>query len=206
MAVSGGVPFLPLAVRSAGGEIHAAISLLFVLSLIGVFTAPATLALLAARIEIQSLPVGAFIVKLVVLQLLPLMVGTAIASLAKPSLVKLLLRTFQVITYVAIGIVLALLGPKIVEAHATVFATGTLLAIVLVITTSMFIAWFVGGRDLGKRKDLADATALRNPALALLLAQASDPGPLANAAIIAYLVVQMVVAAVAGLIMRRATS
>jgi len=206
MAVSGGVPFLPLAVRSAGGEIHAAISLLFVLSLLGVFTAPATLALLAGQIEIHSLPVGTFIGKLLVLQFLPLMVGTAIASLAKPGLVKLLLRTFQVITYASIVVVLVLLGPKIGQSLAAVFSTGTLLAIVLVIATSMVIAWFAGGRDLGKRKDLVDATALRNPALALLLAQASDPGPLANSAIIAYLVVQIVASAAAAPIMRRATS
>ncbi|MBV8365452.1 MAG: bile acid:sodium symporter [Candidatus Eremiobacteraeota bacterium] len=206
MAVSGGVPFLPLAVRTAGGDMRAAVALVFLLSLVGVFTAPITIAVLAAQIEIHELPVKAFIVKLLVLQFLPLVVGMVIGSIAKPGLVGVLVRLFQVITYASIAVVLVILAPKIGQAFVTVFATGTILTIALVIGTSMIIAWFFGGRDLGKRKDLTDAIGLRNPALALLLAQASDPGPLANSAIIAYLVLQIVADQVAAPLMKRATS
>src|SRR5215469_16051871 len=54
MAVSGGVPFLPLATSNAGGDIRASVSLVFLLSLVSIFTAPLTLNLLGGAIDIHG--------------------------------------------------------------------------------------------------------------------------------------------------------
>jgi len=204
MAVSGGVPFLPLATSNAGGDIRASVSLVFILSAVSIITAPLTLKLLGRQVDITGLPIGEFIKKLALFQLLPLLLGSLVASTVKPEVTRVLSSVFRLITLVAIVAVGILLGAKVWQALTLVFATKTILAIVLIVATSMWIAWITGGRDRGKRVVLTDATGLRNPAIALLLANASFPGPLTESAIIAYLVVQILGSTVGGMLMKRA--
>jgi len=204
MAVSGGVPFLPLATSNAGGDIRASVSLVFLLSLVSIFTAPLTLNLLGGAIDIHGLPIGSFIAKLAVFQLVPLLAGTLTASTVRPELGNALKRVFKTITAVTILVVLVLLGPKVWQALSVVFATKTVLVIALVIATSMAIAWITGVRDHSKRVVLTDATGLRNPGIALLLANTSFPGAVTESAIVAYLVLQIFAGVISGMLMKRA--
>jgi bile acid:Na+ symporter, BASS family len=205
MAVSGGVPFLPLTIASAGGDLRAAVGLVFLLSIVSIVTAPLTVNLVSASIDIHGLPVGQFIGKLVVFQLVPLAIASLAASYLKPEVTRVLRPTFRAVASLAAVTVLVMLGGKVWTAFATVFATRTILAIALVLATSMLIAWAFGGRDHGKRVVLTDATGSRNPAIALLLATASFASPATESAVIAYLVLQAVADMVGGVLMKRAS-
>lgn len=204
MAVAGGVPFLPLTADKAKGEHRAAVTLVFLLAAISVITAPITVNLVEPKAETANLPVGRFIVTLLISQLMPLLIGMLIAEW-RPALADTLTRVFKAITTIAAVVFLVLIAGKVASEFSILFGTKGILAIVLVVAASMVVAWFVGAGDGARRPVLTDAIGLRNPGMAVLIANASFAGvPIVVSAIIVYLVVQMIAGAVGGTLMKRA--
>jgi BASS family bile acid:Na+ symporter len=193
MAASGGVPFLPLTTKSAGGDMPVALSLVFVLALISVVTAPLTANLVSP--EAVSLPIGKFALTLVLFQLVPLLVGLLINA-TNPAFASVLRRVAAVIGIIALVTVLVLLAGPIAHDFGRVWGTGGILAMVGTTIFALIFGWLFGGKDRPRRVDVALATELRNPGLALLIANTSFPKSIVVSACIVYFVVQALVAAI----------
>jgi BASS family bile acid:Na+ symporter len=202
MAVSGGVPFLPLPVRKAQGEHQAAIGLVFVLSSISVITAPITVNLVAPTEVTASLPVARFFLTLVVFQLVPLLIGLFITG-AWPAFAGGFKRVAAVICVICIVTLLVLLAVPVGQAFSKLFGSHGLLAILLVVVVSLALGWFAGGTDRGRRVVISMATGIRNPGMALLIANTSFAGTIVVPTVMVYLVIQAVAAGVAASLFKR---
>lgn len=193
MAASGGVPFLPLTTRKAGGEQAVALSLVFVLAVVSVFTAPLTVNLVSP--QDVHLPVGRFVLTLALFQLVPLLIGVLI-NRANPGFAKSFKRVAAIIGIISLVVVLVLLGGPIIHQFGRVFGTGGILAMLGVTVASLVLGWLFGGAQRPRRVVVALATELRNPGLALLIANTSFPKSLAASVCLVYLVIQFLVATI----------
>jgi bile acid:Na+ symporter, BASS family len=202
MAVSGGVPFLPLAARKGQGEHQAAIALVFLLSIVSVFTAPLTVNLVAPTDVTASLPVGRFFLTLVLFQLVPLLLGLAVAG-AWPTFAGGLKRVAAVIGLVCLVALLAIIAAPAAESFAKLYGSRALIAITLVVVTAFASGWLAGGRDRGRRVVISLATGLRNPGLAFLIANTNFAGTIVVSTVMVYLVIQALGAAVASAVFKR---
>jgi BASS family bile acid:Na+ symporter len=203
MAVSGGVPFLPLSVRKAQGEHQAAVGLVFVLATISVITAPITMKLIAPTTVTATLPVGKFFLTLVVFQLVPLLIGLFIAG-AWPAFAGGLKRVAAVICAICLVGFFVVIAVPIGQSFAKLFGSHGLLAILLVVVAALAAGWFAGGSDPGRRVVISMATGIRNPGLALLIASTSFAGTIVVPTVMVYLIIQMIAAGVAGTVFQRA--
>jgi BASS family bile acid:Na+ symporter len=202
MAVSGGVPFLPLSVKKPQGETQAAIGLVFLLSAVSVVTAPITINLVAPTEVTATLPITRFLLTLVVFQLVPLLIGLFIAG-AWPTFAGGLKRVAAVVVVICLVAFFVILAVPVAQSFAKLYGSHGLIAIVLVVAVSLVLGWIGGGSDRGKRVVISLATGLRNPGLALLIANTSFAGSIVVPTVIVYLMIQVVSAGVAGALMNR---
>ena len=202
MAVSGGVPFLPLAIRRPHGELQAALSLVFILSAVSVITAPITVNLIAPTDVTASLPIARFFLTLVVFQLVPLLIGLFIAGVW-PAFAGGLRRVAAAICVIALVGLLVILAVPVAHSFAKIYGSHGLMAILIVVILSLVLGWFAGGSDRGKRVVITMATGLRNPGLALLIANTSFAGTIVVPTVMVYLVIQVVGSAAAGTLLAR---
>jgi BASS family bile acid:Na+ symporter len=85
MAIAPGVPFVLASVRKRGGSLGLAIALAAMLPLVSIVTVPLTARFALPSTEAAELPMGQFVVTLVLFQLLPLLIGITIGvSRASP--------------------------------------------------------------------------------------------------------------------------
>src|SRR5579863_6582725 len=112
MAIAPGVPFVLASVRKRGGRLALAVELAIFLPLLSIVTIPLTAAwVLPASAEAQ-LPLRQFATTLVLFQLLPLVLGIAVGE-RFPALASRVGRPIQIIFFVAVVGLLALLAPKL---------------------------------------------------------------------------------------------
>lgn len=203
MAMSAGVPFLPLAGgRAKGGHLRFAVGLVFVFALICVVTAPVTAKLLLPAGYAAQLPLLRFLTTLVLFQLLPLVIGL----LVRRSSVRIA-ETVAKVTGIAAGVfliaIIVLVTAKLGPSFAALFGTRGMLAIVLLVAVSMILGWLAGGPDRGNRVTLAIGTGLRNPGLAMLIASSSFPGSNVVAAVVVFLIIQILLSVAVGVVFKR---
>jgi BASS family bile acid:Na+ symporter len=200
MAISPGVPFVVLAGgRKKGGSLGFAVELAFLLPAISVITVPITARLVLPAAEISA---SSVVLSLVAFQLLPLLIGMFVNG-RWPAKVQGIQRVTGVVVLLAIVALLVLLGPAIVRAITTVYGSYGMWAALCVILLSLLTGWLLGGPEPEYRRTLAIGTTLRNIGLAAVIASTSFTSEAVGASVITYLLIQMIIAVLAGTLFKR---
>ncbi|MGZ3553660.1 MAG: bile acid:sodium symporter family protein [Vulcanimicrobiaceae bacterium] len=203
MAIAPGVPFLPLSAgRAKGGHLALALGLVFVFGLISVVTAPLTANLILPEVERIRLPIGSFMMTLVLFQLVPLLAGLAIAR-ANPRLAQTLSKVSGVLMLVSLVGLLAIILIPAARALAVIFGSGGIITIVLLVAISMLLGALAGGADRATRVTLSLGTGLRNPGLGALIATTNFAGTIVVPTVIAFLLLQVLISIPVGMYYKR---
>jgi len=202
MAIAPGVPFVLLQVRKRGGSLGLAVTLEFLLPLISVATVPITAALVLSSPERAALPMGRFVVTLLLSQLLPLLAGIVVRARA-PGSADRLLRPFKIVTVIALLGLVVLLIPKIIASIGAVYGSNGMWAALCLVVMSLVIGWALGGPVRQDRRVLAFGTALRNIGLCALIATSSFGTPLVAATVLTYFVIQFAATTMIGIYFKR---
>lgn len=204
MAMAPGVPFTMLAGgRKKGGSLELAIELTFIMAALSTITIPLTARLLlpeghGASVQLKQLTaLGLF-------QLLPLLLGAVMAA-CLPELVAKIIPFFKRLTFISMIAFFAVITPQTIRSFGILFGSFGLLAMLTLMILSLAAGWLAGGRRLTYRHTVAIGTALRNPGSAAVVATTFQ-SPTADAVVLIYLVLQFVVAAVAGNFFKRAST
>ena len=118
MAIAPGVPFVLASVRKRGGSLGLAVSLALFLPLISIVTVPATAALVLPTAAKAALPMTRFVATLLLFQLLPLLGGIVVGTVAPQSAARLG-RPLQVVFFVSALALVGVLVPTIVRIITT---------------------------------------------------------------------------------------
>jgi BASS family bile acid:Na+ symporter len=205
MAIAPGVPFVVQAGgRAKGGSLGFAIALAFIMPALSVITFPITAQLVLPPAAAAHLTVAHSLISLILFQLLPLLVGMIISDRAPRSAEKLA-KLFGIVFLVSVIALIVLLAATIGKSVASVYGSRGMLADATVVILSIVTGWLLGGPKLEFRRTLGIATALRNIGLCAFIAEAKFAGTLVPAAVITYLLVQFVLATIAGIAFRRAS-
>jgi hypothetical protein len=87
--------------------------------------------------------------------------------------------------------------PQIVRSIGILFGSFGILAMLTIVILSLATGWLAGGRRAEYRHTLAIGTALRNPGSAAVIA-ATFKSPAVQAGVATYIIVQFVIATIAG--------
>jgi len=204
MAIAPGVPFVLASVRKRGGSLGLAIALAAMLPLVSIVTVPLTARFALPSTEAAELPMGQFVVTLLLFQLLPLLVGITIGTKV-PSVAARLSRIAQIVFLITVVVVLALLAPKLAAGVAAVYGSRGMWAMLCITILSMFTGWLLGGPLQENRRVLGIGTTLRNIGLASVIATTNFPGTVVIAAVMAYLLFQFLIVTIVGIYFTRKT-
>lgn len=202
MAIAPGVPFVLASVRKRGGSLGLAVALAFFLPLISIATVPATAALVLPTAAKAEIPMGAFVLTLLLFQLLPLLAGIVVGALAPVSVARLA-RPLQLLFLVSGGALIVVLVPKIGESITAVYGSNGMFAEFCLVVLSLVTGWIFGGPARENRRVLGIGTALRNIGLCALIATSSFGTPLVAATVITYFVMQLLITAILGVYFTR---
>ncbi|MGC2130629.1 MAG: hypothetical protein WA629_11095 [Candidatus Aquilonibacter sp.] len=203
MAISPGVPFLPLiAGAKKGGSAGLATGLAVILPAISIITVPITAPLVLPANAEAHIVFAPFIVNLLLFQLLPLCVGLFLRERVAGAAAQL--EKFATILLIASGVVVFyFLIPKMGQSLATVYGSRGLMATLVIVVLCAVVGWFLGGRTLEYRVTQSISTTMRNFGLATLIATQTFPDTVAGAVVIAYFAIQFVFANLLGLYYKR---
>jgi bile acid:Na+ symporter, BASS family len=204
MAIAPGVPFVLASVRKRGGRLALAVELAVLLPLISIVTVPITAALVLPEIAKAHLPFGKFAMTLVLFQLLPLLLGIVLGGRSE-KFAQRLGRPLQFIFFGSALVLIVLLFPQIVSSIASVYGSLGMLAMLTIVLLSMATGWLLGGPATEDRRVLGIGTTLRNIGLCALIATSNLPNPRVAAAVLTYLVIQMIVSTLFGVFFTRKT-
>jgi len=202
MAIAPGIPFVLVQVRKRGGSLGFAVTLEFLLPLISVATVPITAALVLPTHARAALPMGRFVVTLLLSQLLPLLAGIVVGALA-PDSASRLLRPIKIVAVVAALALVVMLVPKISASITAVYGSNGMWAALCLVVLSLVVGWALGGPVREDRRVLAFGTALRNIGLCALIATSSFETPLVAATVLTYFVIQFVTTMIVGVYFKR---
>ena len=206
MAIAPGVPFILLGIRKKGGRLALAATIALLFPLISIVTVPLTASLVLPAGESAELPVTPFITTLVLFQMIPLLLGVAIAEW-RPALAEKLGRPMRVVFLISLVALLAVLLPKIVRDVVLVFGSRGMFAMLCIVLTSLAAGWVFGLPNASDRRTLALGTSLRNVGLCATVATGAFAGePRVASAVLVYLLIQMIVSMVAGAAFKRAAA
>ena len=203
MAISPGVPFLPLiAGTKKGGSAGLATGLAVILPAVSIITVPITAPLVLPADAAAHITLASFIVSLLLIQLLPLCVGLFIRARfdkIAPTLTKLV----AIVLIVAAVVVLFYLVPQMGKAFAAVYGSRGLMESLLIIVLCAGVGWLLGGKTAEYRVTLSISTIMRNIGLATLIATENFHDTVAGAVVLAYFVMQFIFANVIGMYFKR---
>jgi BASS family bile acid:Na+ symporter len=203
MTIAPGVPFVLLGVRKKGGTMALAAIIAFLFPLLSVLTVPVTASLVLPLGERASLPLGQFVLTLVLFQLVPLLLGVIVAE-RMPELAAKLQRPLRLVFLLALVVLLVVLLPKIVRDVAEVFGSRGMVTMLCIVLLSLGTGWLLGAPSAPNRRTLALGTCLRNIGLCATVATgAFADEPRVASAVLVYLLVQIIVSSVAGAIFKR---
>jgi BASS family bile acid:Na+ symporter len=197
VAVAPGAPFIPQLVAMSGENSHEAIRLTAALTLVATLTVPLLVTGLLTLLQVDiGFPVRRFLLPLLLVLVVPLLAGgiirdrsPALATSAAPWLTRLgnvtLLVALVIVLLLDIGVALRVFG--------TLLGTGALLVMVLFVLVTIGVGWLTGGPTRQNRRILALGTAGRNVNIALFLATGAFPASSADATIVAFAVIMLVV-------------
>ena len=196
MAIAPGVPFVVLSGgRRKGGSLGFAVALAMIMQALAIVTVPIT-AWLIFPVNVH-VPVGNLIGTLALVQLVPLLIGMFLAERAPASALRLR-RPLLLVMIASIIALLVFLAPTVEKSVASVYGSNGMFAMLALVVLSIATGWVLGGPERAYRRTLGVATALRNVALAVLVATAGFPGTDVAAAVVTYFVIQIVVATIVG--------
>lgn len=203
MAICPGVPFaLQAAGREKGGSVGLAIVMIVVLQAVSVITVPLTLNWILPDDAKAHLEMGSFVVKLILFQIVPLLLGYLVAERATPLADKLKRPVLLIFAASALALV-ALLGDQMLKSLEVVYGSGGLFASLILVILSLVVGWLLGGPQIRYRRTLAIATTLRNIGLASVVATSNFSGTDAPETVIDYLIIQFVICTIVGVIFAR---
>ncbi|HTC30658.1 MAG TPA: hypothetical protein VK702_07985 [Candidatus Acidoferrum sp.] len=203
MAIAPGVPFLPMiAGAKKGGSAGLATGLAVVLPAISVVTVLITAPLVLPVEATSRIRFAPFIINLVLLQLLPLIIGLWVRERVA-ALTPKIIKVAGVVLIVSGLAVLYFIVPMMGHAFTVIFGTRGLMATLLIVILSGFAGWAFGGATHEYRRTITIATIMRNFGLALLIAGQDFEGTLVSATVLAYFVIQFVLANVLGTVLKR---
>jgi BASS family bile acid:Na+ symporter len=168
-----GAPFLPKLAETAGGSVAHSIALMVLLMVATIVFVPLVMPLIVPGLQADILGIAG---PLVVLMLIPLGIGFALAQRGEESTGRLLelVRKVSNLFFVLFLVSLTVLQFRAMLDILGSFAIGTYLIFVL----GMFaLAYFVSNRDPGTRPVAAFAAAQRNISAALVVSGASFNDP-----------------------------
>jgi BASS family bile acid:Na+ symporter len=186
LAVCPGAPVGPPFVGIARGDVPAAIGQMVVLAALSVVLAPALLAVLLPRFVPDSdlrIDYVAIVRSLLVAQIVPLAAGLAFQS----RFARLAERLSAPLGSLATVLLLAVVGLVIGQEFQSLSTIRwqAWLGMLLLLLASLAIGWLCGGPGPQARKTLALTTAVRNAAVALVIATANFAGTPAMTAVVA---------------------
>jgi bile acid:Na+ symporter, BASS family len=197
MAIAPGVPFVLASVRKRGGRLGLAVELAVFLPLLSLITVPITAAWVLPAAAQTHLPLGRFVATLLLFQILPLLVGIAIAG-RLPDLAARLARPAQILFFLSAIALLVVLFPAIVHDVASVYGSRGMWAALCLVLLSFGTGWLFGSPEREDRRVLAIGTALRNIGLAAVIAASSFKDPQVAATVIVYFIIQFIITTAAG--------
>jgi bile acid:Na+ symporter, BASS family len=198
MALAPGIPFVIVSAGAKkGGSDAFALSLSFILPAVSVITLPFWATLLAPAIGGLHVPVGRSVVTILLAQLVPLFAGLLIGRRSERLRIALL-RPVGIVSGLALVVLVVLIAVPGAKALATVFGTRAIVAILSLQVLSLATGWYLGGPRPETRRTLAVATSLRNVGLAATLATTFFAGIDVMATVVAFLIIQLIVAVLAG--------
>ena len=200
MAISpGGRGVLVSGGRAHGGSLAFAITLAFILPAFSIITVPITAHYVLASAHIAT---GSLILVLVVFQLVPLLIGMLVND-RWPSAAGRLIRPLYIFTMLVLLVVVIPIVPILVRSVTTVYGSLGILAMLSIVVLSIVTGWVLGGPQREHQRTLALGTALRSFAFCAVIATKSFPGTEATAAVVTYLLVQIIVTALVGAYFKR---
>lgn len=203
MAIAPGVPLVLISVRKRGGSLGLAVELALFLPLISIVTVPLTAQLVLPPDALARLPLGQFVVTLLLFQALPLLLGIAVGHRA-PALAPRLERIFRILFFVSVIVLVVALAPKLAHSVGLIYGSRGMLAMLCVVVFSMLTGLALGGPARETRRVLGIGTTLRNIGLAALIASSSfSASPLVPAAVLTYLLIQFIVVMAVGIYFTR---
>jgi predicted Na+-dependent transporter len=202
MAIAPGVPFVLASVRKRGGRLGLAVALAVIMPLLSIVTVPITAKLVLPAGAAEQLPLGQFFVTLVLFQLLPLLLGMVVAERV-PKVTTDLGRIMQIVFFLAVIVLFALLATKLVHDVASVYGSNGMWAMLCLVLLSLGTGWWMGGPAREDRRVLGIGTALRNIGLAAVISTTSFHDSLVAASVLTYFLIQFIVTTLAGVYFTR---
>lgn len=206
MAISPGVPFLPLLAGSKnGGNEGLATALSVLLPAISIITVPLTIPLVLSADAVAHIALGSFITNLLLLQLLPLAIGLLLRE-RMATVAATLHKVAGVVWIVALIVLCFGLVPKMGAAFAAVYGSRGLMATLVLVVLSAATGWLFGGSEATYRNTMTLSTIMRNFSLGLLIAGQNFEGTVVSEVVLTYFVIQFVVANLLGQVLKRRQS
>ncbi|MBV8164841.1 MAG: hypothetical protein JOZ91_11320 [Candidatus Eremiobacteraeota bacterium] len=206
MAIAPGVPFLVrAAARKSGGSLEFAATLAFLMPALSIITIPLTASLIFPPDIEAHLPFTKLLVTLVLFQLVPLLLGLAIAS-SNPDLAARLQRPLRLLFLIAVVVLVAILAPTLVRSVAEVYGTHGIWAMIILVLLSVLTGWLFGGPQIEYRHTLSVATALRNIGTCAVIAVSSFKGTLATPTVLTYFLIQFLITVLVRLYFHRSAA
>lgn len=202
MALAPGIPFLTMSAgRKKGGSDAFAVTLSFVMPAASAITLPLSLAFLAPEIGVH-LTVTRYVLTILLFQLLPLLVGIEIRR-RNELVAAAFVRPLGIASTFSLLVIVALVAVRGAKAVASLLGTGSLGAILVLNLGALTVGWLCGGPAEENRRTLAIGSVLRNVGLAAMIATTFFENAGVMAAVVAYLILQLVVGTAAGAFFRR---
>ncbi|MFC6976674.1 bile acid:sodium symporter family protein [Halomicroarcula sp. GCM10025709] len=197
VAVAPGAPFIPQLVAITGVNSHEAVRLTAALTIVATVTVPVLVAGTLALLDLSTrFAPWRFLVPLLVVLVLPLVAGGVVGD-RRPALAdaaaRRLTRLANVALLGALVAVVALDFGGALRVVTALFGTGALFVMTLFVLLTILVGWFTGGPTAENRRILALGTAGRNVNIALFIATGAFPATEADASIVAFAVVMLVV-------------
>jgi len=167
LAVAPGAPFGPKLAEISDSHLAFASGLMTVLAVVSVVTMPVSLALLLpGSVTLDPFAIGRLVFGV---QLVPLLAGLAVTSLATP-VADALYPPVQRLSDYSFGLLLVILLVAYIDDMVALVGTGALAASSIAVAGSLLVGYALGGPPRSTREVLATTTAARNAAIALFVA------------------------------------
>jgi len=197
MAIAPGVPFVLASVRKRGGHLALAVEMALLLPLVSILTIPITAALVLPPGASAHIPIGRFLVTLVLFQFVPLLLGIFVGERA-PAAAQRLGGPMQMVFFAAAIGLIGLMMQKLVHDVALVYGSNGMWAMLCIVLLSLGTGWLLGGPAREDRRVLALGTALRNVGLGALVATSNFQSEQVAATVIVYFLIQFVITTALG--------
>ncbi len=195
-AISPVPPVLPNQTDKAGGASTYAIGLLGLISIAAIVLVPLSVWLISTVVGV-TFRISFGTVAPVMLQTVvaPLAIGELLRTFA-PNASARAAKSVSIVGMLLLAAAFVLIVVDAWPAMQTQFGNGTFVAVVLMTAAALLVGHLLGGPDAANRPVLAIASAVRHPAIAIAVAQATHPG---DKSVTAAVLLQFVVAAIASL-------